>query len=60
MRITFATDMGESYSVEIDPQMEIENIMALLEAEVRLDLDLANSGLSWPFVVSQADGDLVI
>jgi len=33
MRITFVTDMGESYPVEIDSQMEIENIMALLEAE---------------------------
>jgi len=33
MQITFVTDMGESYPVEIDSQMEIENIMALLEAE---------------------------
>jgi hypothetical protein len=36
MRITFVTDMGESFPVEIDPQMEIENIMALLEVEVQL------------------------
>jgi hypothetical protein len=34
MRITFVTDLGSSFEVEIDPQMEIENIMALLEAEV--------------------------
>ncbi len=34
MRVTFATEIGDSYTVEIDPQMELENIMALLEAEV--------------------------
>lgn len=34
MRITFVTDVGESYALEIDPNMEMENIMALLEAEV--------------------------
>ncbi|KZT42950.1 hypothetical protein SISSUDRAFT_798445 [Sistotremastrum suecicum HHB10207 ss-3] len=33
MQITFFTDVGELYPVEIDPQMELENIMALLEAE---------------------------
>ena len=35
MRITFLTDLGATYSVEIDPKMELENVMALLEAEVR-------------------------
>jgi DNA damage-inducible protein 1 len=34
MQITFVTDVGESYVLEIDPNMEMENIMALLEAEV--------------------------
>jgi hypothetical protein len=34
MRITFVTDLGATYSVEIDPKMELENVMALLEAEV--------------------------
>jgi len=34
MRITFMTDLGATYSIEIDPKMELENVMALLEAEV--------------------------
>jgi hypothetical protein len=34
MRLTFVTDMGATYTVEIDPKMELENVMALLEAEV--------------------------
>jgi hypothetical protein len=34
MRLTFFTETGQSYIVEVDPQMEFENIMALLEAEV--------------------------
>lgn len=34
MQLTFYTETGQSYVVEIDPQMELENIMALLEAEV--------------------------
>lgn len=29
------TDLGQSFVVEIDPNMELENVMALLEAEVR-------------------------
>lgn len=33
MQITFVTDVGEAYPLEIDPNMEMENIMALLEAE---------------------------
>lgn len=39
MQITFVTDVGESYSLEIDPNMEMENIMALLEAEVCFPCD---------------------
>ena len=34
MELTFYTDLGESYAVEIDENMELENVMALLEAEV--------------------------
>jgi len=33
MELTFVTDLGESFVVEIDPNMELENVMALLEAE---------------------------
>jgi hypothetical protein len=33
MRLTFV-DLGQTYTVEIDPKMELENVMALLEAEV--------------------------
>lgn len=33
MRLSFITETGQSYQVEVDPQMEMENIMALLEAE---------------------------
>lgn len=33
MRLTFVTDIGQSYVIEVDSQMELENIMALLEAE---------------------------
>ena len=28
------TELGETFVVEIDPNMELENVMALLEAEV--------------------------
>ncbi|KAI0080834.1 hypothetical protein K474DRAFT_100659 [Panus rudis PR-1116 ss-1] len=33
MELTFITDLGQSFAVEIDPNMEFENVMALLEAE---------------------------
>ncbi|KAL5508159.1 DDI1 [Sanghuangporus vaninii] len=33
MRLTFINDMGQSFVIEIDPQMSLEDIMALLEAE---------------------------
>jgi len=33
MELTFFTELGESYVVEIDENMELENVMALLEAE---------------------------
>ena len=35
MELTFVTELGQSFVVEIDPNMELENVMALLEAEVR-------------------------
>ena len=34
MELTFLTELGQSFVVEIDPNMELENVMALLEAEV--------------------------
>lgn len=34
MELTFINDLGQSFVVEIDPNMELENVMALLEAEV--------------------------
>ncbi len=34
MELTFVNDLGHSFIVEIDPNMELENVMALLEAEV--------------------------
>lgn len=34
MELMFYTDLGQSFQVEIDPNMELENVMALLEAEV--------------------------
>ncbi|CAE6494846.1 unnamed protein product [Rhizoctonia solani] len=33
MKLTFATDTGELYAVEVDQTMEVESLMALLEAE---------------------------
>lgn len=35
MELTFINDLGQSFVIEIDPNMELENVMALLEAEVR-------------------------
>jgi hypothetical protein len=34
MRLTIATEEGETYNVDVD-SMELENFKALLEAEVR-------------------------
>ncbi|KAJ7055060.1 aspartyl protease-domain-containing protein [Mycena amicta] len=33
MELTFVTDLGQSFVIEIDAGMELENVMALLEAE---------------------------
>lgn len=37
MQLTFATEIGETYAIEIDENMELENVMALLELEVSSD-----------------------
>lgn len=42
MELTFVTDIGQTFVVEIDPGMELENVMALLEAEV------SGSQREWP------------
>jgi DNA damage-inducible protein 1 len=36
MELTFATDLGHTFVVEIDPNMELGTVMVLLEAEVNL------------------------
>jgi len=40
MKLTFANDFGQTFTVEIDPEMELENVMALLEAEARFSPSL--------------------
>ena len=35
MELTFVTELGQTFVVEIDPNMQLEDVMALLEAEVR-------------------------
>ena len=42
MELTFVNDLGQSFVVEIDPNMELENVMALLEAEVSDEMIPAN------------------
>ena len=34
MKLTFVTEPGETFVVETDENMELENVMALLEAKV--------------------------
>lgn len=34
MELTFLTETGNTFTVEIDPNMEMQDVMALLEAEV--------------------------
>lgn len=38
MQLSVVTEIGQTFVVEIDPSMELENVMALLEVEVRLRL----------------------
>jgi len=33
MELTVVNDLGQTFVVEVDPNMELENVMALLEAE---------------------------
>ncbi|KAK2465970.1 hypothetical protein APHAL10511_001611 [Amanita phalloides] len=33
MELTFVNDLGQTFTIDIDPSMELENVMALLEAE---------------------------
>jgi DNA damage-inducible protein 1 len=40
MKITFVTELGEAFVVEIDSSMELENVMALLEVEVSVQFPL--------------------
>ncbi|KAH8929961.1 hypothetical protein BT69DRAFT_1275882, partial [Atractiella rhizophila] len=35
MQITVATNEGQMYTLEVDGSMELETLMALLEADVR-------------------------
>ena len=34
MELTFVNDLGQTFVIEIDANMELENVMALVEAEV--------------------------
>jgi hypothetical protein len=34
MRLTVATEDGDTYTVDVAPEMELENVLALLEADV--------------------------
>lgn len=34
MNLTFVTDLGDTFSLEIDSEMELETVLVLLEAEV--------------------------
>ncbi|GLB34187.1 putative aspartyl protease [Lyophyllum shimeji] len=45
MELTFVNDLGQSFVVEIDPNMELENVMALLEAES--GIPIAEQSLSY-------------
>lgn len=42
------TDLGQTFVVEIDPNMELENVMALLEAEVNQPFTIHASGILNP------------
>lgn len=38
MRLTVATEEGSTFNIDVDPGMELENVAALLEADVRKKL----------------------
>lgn len=57
MELTFSTELGEYYAVEIDENMELENVMALLEAEV--------SSIPWivaahPVILASREKQLIV
>jgi hypothetical protein len=54
MELTFVTDLGQSFVVEIDPNMELENVMALLEAEVRHTASKLTNNLSNSLTVGRS------
>lgn len=61
MQLSFFTETGQSYVVEIDSQMELENIMALLEAEsgipvVEQSISIDGRDLSDPKKTMAAEG----
>jgi hypothetical protein len=39
MEVVFVDNLGQMFTINVSPTMELENVMALLEAEVNL-LDL--------------------
>ena len=52
MELTFVNDFGQSFVVEIDPNMELENVMALLEAEASLGHLSRPSGIDYLTFIS--------
>jgi len=46
MELTFVTDLGNTFVVEIDANMELGNVMVLLEAEVSFTFNKHSSRFS--------------
>ena len=42
MQLTFVNDMGQTFTVEIDPAMELQDVQALVEVEVSHSPHLMN------------------
>jgi hypothetical protein len=53
MRLTVATEEGSTFNIDVDPDMELENVAALLEAEVRTELEKS----VWVLYSSSASGE---
>jgi hypothetical protein len=49
MRVSILTDQGDLHTIEVDSQMELENIKALLEADVSYFSNITNV-LITPFI----------
>ena len=43
MRVILATDDGSTFTVDVDPELQLQDLQALLEAEVRSASGLALS-----------------